>query len=183
MKNLTYHQRIQLEVAYAAKISVKGIAHLLEVATSTVYREIKRNSMPEGRYIAEYAQKLSIARKKLAGSTEKKSFIFHYKRKKYVLYADRRKIRWYSDAHRNDYIFSPYYKMRRMGPRKVYNKYYGFIVYHFMDNKPLYEFLYAHLQLKRKVRKARLLLKSTFQKFIFINPQTATISLPTTKAA
>ncbi|MBB6460936.1 helix-turn-helix domain-containing protein [Flammeovirga kamogawensis] len=158
MKNLTYHQRIQLEVAHAAKISVKGIAHLLEVATSTVYRELRRNSKPEGGYEVAYAQKLSIARKKLASSTKKRSFVFHYKRKKYVLYTDRCKIRWYSDAHRADYIFSPFYKMRRMGPRKVYNKYYGFIVYHFMDNKPLYEFLYTHLQLKRKVRNAQLFL-------------------------
>ncbi|MBB6461614.1 hypothetical protein [Flammeovirga kamogawensis] len=139
--------------------------------------------MPNGKYVAEYAQKLAIARKKLASSTEKRSFIFHYKRIKYTLYADRTKIYWLSDANRDKYIFSPYYKMRRLGPKKIYNLYYGFIMFHYMDNGPLYQFLYAHLRWKRKVRQERRLQKEVIQNSFYSIPPKATINFIDKKAA
>ncbi|WP_172665966.1 helix-turn-helix domain-containing protein [Flammeovirga sp. OC4] len=146
MKNLTLADRKYIEFALQMKRSKTTIARKLGVAPSTVYREIKRNSK-HSKYIATYAQQLTIARKKLIGGLSKKiKCLRKYKRKNpYRLYADRRQIFWCSDS---PLVYSNYFKipsLRLKLKKKLYQKRLNNKkIFHFRNDLPLFLILKAH---------------------------------------
>ncbi|MBD0402745.1 helix-turn-helix domain-containing protein [Flammeovirga sp. EKP202] len=143
---LTKPQRIELQILLEAKLSKKKIAKVLNVHLSTIYREMKRNSF-EGKYNAEKADQLALARKKVVGSLSKTTKKQPLKRKnKYELYADRRFIYWRSDTprKRKQYLFLQYryyWKTQRYKIRLGFEK-----TFHYLNDIPLMELLITHLQ-------------------------------------
>jgi len=76
MKNKTYQhiskeQRYQISVLLKARHKVSFIAEQLNLHRSTVYREINRNSRPQGSYDANYANQYSEIRKERFAKTRK----------------------------------------------------------------------------------------------------------------
>jgi len=63
MKHLTIEQRYQIEAYLKLKQSKDYIAKALEVDRSTIYREVKRNKLKNGRYSAKAAVEYSKDRK------------------------------------------------------------------------------------------------------------------------
>ncbi len=63
MKHLTKEQRYQLEAYLKCKKSKTFIAEAIGVDSSTIYRELKRNSRKRGNYNAAFAQELAEEKK------------------------------------------------------------------------------------------------------------------------
>ncbi|KXX70482.1 helix-turn-helix domain-containing protein [Flammeovirga sp. SJP92] len=146
MKNLNIADRKYIEFALFMKRSKRHIAKKLGVSPSTIYREIKRNSKGK-QYEAQYAQQLALARKKLAGGSQKKlKLTKRYKRKNpYRLYADRRQIFWCSDAR---LVYSHYLRntsLRLTLKKKRYRKrLHQKKTFHFRNDLPLFLLLKEH---------------------------------------
>lgn len=67
---LQYEERQKIELRVRAKVPIRRIARLLDRNHSMIVRELKRNRRPDGRYCADYAQKL--AQKKSRITNKKK---------------------------------------------------------------------------------------------------------------
>ena len=63
-KHLTFEQRFSIQIMLKANTKKKDICKALNIPDSTLYRELKRNCKPSGRYHAKYAQMLADERKK-----------------------------------------------------------------------------------------------------------------------
>ncbi|OHX64325.1 helix-turn-helix domain-containing protein [Flammeovirga pacifica] len=141
MAHFTLAQREQLAYLLQHGGSKQRIAEVLGVHLSTLYREIKRNSI-DGQYNATKAHNLALARKKVVGSLNKTSAFISPKRKnKYELYADRRYIYWHSDSPsvRKSYIFVRWHfgaKYHRYKIRLEFEK-----IYHYLKDLPLLQTL------------------------------------------
>ncbi|ANQ51488.1 helix-turn-helix domain-containing protein [Flammeovirga sp. MY04] len=130
MAQLNLSQRKQLEYLLQHGGAKKRIAQTLGIHLSTLYREIKRNSV-DGKYVADKANNLAVARKKVVGSLPKTKRIKTLKRtNRYELYADRRYIYWHSDTPwmRKTYTFirwhfgGKYHRYKiRLGWEKIYH--------------------------------------------------------------
>ncbi|PWJ41756.1 hypothetical protein [Sediminitomix flava] len=96
-QNLRHIERKLLAQGLELKLSISFIAECLEVAASSLYRELKRNRKKDGSYDPDYAHSLYLARKKRVGSLPKQKS-YSQKKKPYQLYAKRRDIRWFSDS-------------------------------------------------------------------------------------
>ena len=73
-KHLDQGDRDELYRHYSAGIAAKGIAGLLGIHRSTVYRELKRNKHPKHKsYLPDSAQKISWERKNRPGSKIKRA--------------------------------------------------------------------------------------------------------------
>ncbi|KXX71516.1 helix-turn-helix domain-containing protein [Flammeovirga sp. SJP92] len=147
MKNLQlYHRKVLQALIEDRRFTVAEIAEGLEVSPSTIYRELQRNTNPfTQKYDAEYAHKLYLARKKLAGSKKKNQFIHHtFRKNDYQLYAERKYIYWYSDQ---------YYDMKVPNRWKLENlvpKHYAYRIgkkyHHHKDNWEYYDLWMEHFQ-------------------------------------
>ncbi|AZQ63116.1 helix-turn-helix domain-containing protein [Flammeovirga pectinis] len=153
MRNLNFRQRVLIETCVKQNYSFAFIGRLIGVASSTISREIKRNTAVGEKYCAHLAHRLAYARKIVAGSQRKSRYVFFYRKKKYVLYADRREIVWYSDSktQRKEYPDSIPYRWvkRRFKPVKFYQERLGLRpMFHFKDFWHLLDELLAHNQRK-----------------------------------
>ncbi|MBD0399989.1 helix-turn-helix domain-containing protein [Flammeovirga sp. EKP202] len=153
MKNLQlYHRKVIQSLIEDKWFTVAEIAEGLEVSPSTIYRELKRNTHPvTKKYNAEYAHKLYLARKKMAGSKKKNPFKPRPLRKnKYELYAERKYIYWYSDQ---------YYDLKLKGKdydavylKKWYVYRIGKKYYHHKDDWEYYDLWMEHFRLQRTLQ-------------------------------
>ncbi|PWJ44203.1 helix-turn-helix domain-containing protein [Sediminitomix flava] len=96
-QNIRHIDRQILAQGLQLKLSITAIAETLNVAPSTLYRELKRNRKKDGSYDPDYAHSLYLARKKRVGSRPKRK-AYSQKKKPYQLYAKRKDIRWFSDT-------------------------------------------------------------------------------------
>lgn len=155
MQNLTLTHRQQLQRLLDEKVPKKVIAEVLQVSISTIYREIKRNTI-HGKYIPETAHQLYLARKKVIGGlpkSKKPKSILPKPKKNYVLYADRRTIYWFSDTphQRSKYNIIPFYtghKYQHYHLQSGLEK-----IHHYKHNIPLFQLLLSTLERPQKMHK------------------------------
>ncbi|KXX66748.1 helix-turn-helix domain-containing protein [Flammeovirga sp. SJP92] len=153
MAQLDLPQREQLEYLLRHGGAKKRIAQILGIHLSTLYREIKRNSV-DGKYVAQKANDLAVARKKVVGSLPKVKRSKKIKRKnRYELYADRRHIYWHSDTPwvRNTYFFIRWHfggKYHRYKIRLGWEK-----RYHYKNDIPILQQLVEFMLKTRKPSK------------------------------
>ena len=62
MSHFTVEERLQIETLLAANVSIPKIAIQLHRRDSSVYREVKRNSV-DGKYCHNHAQRLAAKRR------------------------------------------------------------------------------------------------------------------------
>ncbi|ANQ47885.1 helix-turn-helix domain-containing protein [Flammeovirga sp. MY04] len=153
MSQLNLSQRKQLEYLLQHGGAKKRIAQILGIHLSTLYREIKRNSV-DGKYVAEKANTLAVARKKVVGSLPKIKRAKTIKRtNRYELYADRRHIYWHSDTPwtRKTYFFIRWHfggKYHRYKIRLGWEK-----IYHYKNDIPVLKELMVLMLKTRKPNK------------------------------
>lgn len=154
MDHLTLAHRQQLKRLLENNFSKQKIADLLEVHLSTIYREIKRNSI-NGEYHPDNAHKLYRARKKVIGGLTKTKRVLPLttRKTKYELFADRRFIYWLSDCphKRAKYFIVAHYT----GPKCQFYKHQLGLekTFHYRKDIPLLQLLLSSLPNIEEIKK------------------------------
>ncbi|MBB6460464.1 helix-turn-helix domain-containing protein [Flammeovirga kamogawensis] len=171
-------QRIELEKLLEAEVTKVKIAMALGVHLSTIYREIKRNSV-NGNYSGEKAHQLATARKKVVGSLRKYKTKDAVRRKnKYELYAQRRFIYWHSDTPWQRKKYFIVYSNRRWRFTRYKIRWGLEKLYHYRNDIELISQLIQFEEEKWKVEHTVLQSKKIHQK---TKPQTKTIVVCTSR--